>query len=208
MEIKGIRLAAGAAGIRYPDRDDLVLIELGEKTGTAAVFTQNAFCAAPVSVAKTSLARTAPRYLLINSGNANAGTGDEGLRTARETCRLLAGAAGCAMEQVLPFSTGVIGEDLPVQPFAALIPELLRNLDEAGWDRASRAIMTTDTVPKLCSRSIDVDGRVVTVTGMAKGSGMIHPDMATLLVFVATDAGISPAILQDALTAAVAPSFN
>lgn len=208
MNVRGIRLAASAAGIRYQDRDDLVLMELPEGTTTAAVFTQNAFCAAPVVVAKEHLAATAPRYLIINSGNANAGTGESGLRAARETCRLLAAKAGCAMNQVLPFSTGVIGEDLPTEPFARVIPELLDNLDVQAWQPAAKAIMTTDTVPKLCSRSVDMGGKTVTVTGMAKGSGMIRPDMATLLVFIATDASVPREILQDVLHAAVKPSFN
>ena len=206
--VPGIRLAATAAGIRYRDRDDLVLMELAEGSTTAAVFTRNAFCAAPVVVAREHLQKAAPRYLLINSGNANAGTGINGLTTCRETCRLLAAATGVPMDQVLPFSTGVIGEDLPTDPFAQAIPGLLRKLDEAGWPTAAEAIMTTDTVPKLSSRRIQVGGREVTVTGMAKGSGMIRPDMATMLAYVATDAQVPQPLLQSMLEAAVAPSFN
>ena len=206
--IPGVRLAATAAGIRYRDRDDLVLMELAAGTTTAAVFTRNAFCAAPVVVAREHLAATAPRYLLINSGNANAGTGRAGLTAARETCRLLGAAAGVPMDQVLPFSTGVIGEDLPTTPFARAIPTLLRELDENGWAPAARAIMTTDTVPKLVSRQVVLGGTTVTVTGMAKGSGMIRPDMATMLAFVATDAEVAKPQLQAMLEAAVAPSFN
>jgi glutamate N-acetyltransferase/amino-acid N-acetyltransferase len=206
--VPGVRLAAAAAGIRYKNRDDMVLIELADGGTAAAVFTRNAFCAAPVIVAREHLAATAPRYLLINSGNANAGTGAAGLRAARETCRLLAGAAGCAMNQVLPFSTGVIGQDLPLDPFARAIPVLLAQLSAAGWQRAAQAIMTTDTVPKLVSRQCEIAGVTVTVTGMAKGSGMICPDMATMLAYLATDAAVPVPVLQACLRGAVAPSFN
>ena len=148
-QVEGIRLSATAAGIRYRDRDDLLLIELAEGTSCAAVFTRNAFCAAPVTVAREHLAKGPVRYLLINSGNANAGTGDAGLRAARETCRLLAGMAGCAMTQVLPFSTGVIGLDLPVDPFAQAVPSLLSGLSEDQWPRAAAAIMTSVSVAKV-----------------------------------------------------------
>ena len=206
--VPGIRLAATAAGIRYQDRDDLVLIEMAEGGSCAAVFTQNAFCAAPVVVAREHLAKGPVRYLLINAGNANAGTGDAGLRAARETCRLLAGMAGCTMSQVLPFSTGVIGEDLPVDPFAKTVPDLLSGLDENNWARAATAIMTTDTVPKLVSRRVELSSGVVAVTGIAKGSGMICPDMATMLAYVATDASVPPELLDEVLRRAVAGSFN
>ncbi len=206
--VSGVRLAAGAAGIRYRDRDDLVLMELAEGSAVAAVFTQNAFCAAPVVVARQHLAKVAPRYLLINSGNANAGTGENGLAACVETCRLLAAATGVAMNQVLPFSTGVIGEDLPTEPFARTIPGLLSGLEEDNWQAAARAIMTTDTRPKLASRRFEVDGRMLTVTGMCKGSGMIRPDMATMLAYVATDALCDRDSLQQILEDAVAPSFN
>ena len=206
--VQGIRLATVAAGIRYQGRDDLLLIELAEGGTCAAVFTRNAFCAAPVTVAREHLAKGPVRYLLINSGNANAGTGVPGLRAARETCRLLAGMAGCAMSQVMPFSTGVIGEDLPVNPFAQSIPALLENLSEDNWSPAAAAIMTTDTVPKLVSRKVDLSGGAVTVTGIAKGAGMICPDMATMLAYVATDAGVPQPLLQGLLRDAVEPSFN
>ena len=165
--VAGIRLAAAEAGIRYQERYDLVLMELAPGSTCAAVFTRNAFCAAPVIVAKEHLAAARPHYLLVNSGNANAGTGDSGLRASRETCRLLAAASGCAMNQVLPFSTGVIGEDLPTDPFAHALPGLLGSLDEQNWMLAAEAIMTTDTVPKLASRSLEIDGASVTITGMA-----------------------------------------
>jgi len=207
-EVRGIRLAVAAAGIRYKNRDDLLLIELAEGGACAAVFTRNAFCAAPVTVAREHLAKGPIRYLLINSGNANAGTGVPGLRAARETCRLLAGMAGCAMSQVMPFSTGVIGQDLPVDPFARAVPALLSGLREDNWALAAAAIMTTDTVPKLLSRTVALSGGEVTVTGITKGSGMICPDMATMLAYVATDARVPQPELQAMLGAAVDRSFN
>ena len=206
--VAGIRLAAAEAGIRYQERYDLVLMELAPGSTCAAVFTRNAFCAAPVIVAKEHLSATMPHYLLINSGNANAGTGAPGLRASRETCRLLAAATGCAINQVLPFSTGVIGEDLPTEPFARAMPGLLGSLDERNWELAAQAIMTTDTVPKLASRSLEIDAQRITITGMAKGSGMIRPDMATMLAYVCTDARVPGEILQAVLKAAVKASFN
>jgi glutamate N-acetyltransferase/amino-acid N-acetyltransferase len=206
--VPGVRLSTAAAGIRYEGRDDLLLIELAEGGTCAAVFTQNAFCAAPVTVAREHLAKGPVRYLLINAGNANAGTGSSGLRAARETCRLLAGMAGCAMSRVLPFSTGVIGEDLPVDPFAQSVPALLSGLAEDNWASAAAAIMTTDTVPKLVTHQVGLSGGVVTLTGIAKGSGMICPDMATMLAYVATDAEVPQAVLQALLQQAVAGSFN
>jgi glutamate N-acetyltransferase/amino-acid N-acetyltransferase len=207
-QVSGIRLSTTAAGIRYRDRDDLLLIELAGGASCAAVFTRNAFCAAPVTVAREHLAKGPVRYLLINAGNANAGTGEQGLRAARETCRLLAGMAGCAMSQVLPFSTGVIGIDLPVDPFAQSVPVLLSSLSEDQWRRAAAAIMTTDTVPKLVSRRVTLAGGPVVVTGIAKGSGMICPDMATMLAYVATDAAIAQPLLQRMLDDAVVRTFN
>ena len=206
--VQGVRLSTTAAGIRYRGRDDLLLIELAEGGSCAAVFTRNAFCAAPVTVAREHLAKGRVRYLLINSGNANAGTGAAGLRAARETCRLLAGMAGCAMSQVLPFSTGVIGVDLPVNPFSQSIPALLEGLSEDNWRPAAAAIMTTDTVSKLVSREVGLSGGAVTVTGIAKGSGMICPDMATMLAYVATDASVPQPLLQEMLRDAVEQSFN
>jgi len=208
LPVPGIRLGSAAAGIKYDDRDDLVIMELAEGTACAAVFTRNAFCAAPVVVAREHLAATAPHYLLINSGNANAGTGDNGLRAARESCKALAAARGCAINQILPFSTGVIGEPLPVDRIAVVVPDALTGLSHRGWPAASRAIMTTDTVPKLVSRQFKLDGHTVTVTGMAKGSGMICPDMATMLAYVATDAMVNRKLLQRCLEQAVDPSFN
>ncbi len=208
LPVPGIRLASAAAGIRYSERDDVCLIELPAGATVAAVFTRNLFCAAPVVVAREHLAKDPVRYLLINSGNANAGTGDEGLRAARETCRAVAAMAGCPMSQVLPFSTGVIGEDLPIVPFQRVMPGLLNGLDEDAWEATARAIMTTDTRPKRCSCTVQLSAGQVSLTGMAKGSGMIRPDMATMLAYVATDARVSASLLQEMLEQAVAPSFN
>lgn len=208
LPVAGVRLAAGAAGIRYRDRDDLVLVELREGTDCAAVFTRNAFCAAPVTLARSHLSAKAPRWWLINSGNANAGTGTRGLTDAAVTCRALADLAGVPPEQVLPFSTGVIGEPLPAERIAAALPGIIAGLDPAGWSRAARAIMTTDTVPKLVSRRFELDGRSASLTGMAKGAGMICPDMATMLAFLATDAAVEPGVLQQCLKTAVDHSFN
>ncbi len=208
LPVSGVRLATAAAGIRYKDRKDVCLIELAQGGTAAGVFTQNKFCAAPVHVAKENLAKDPVRYLIINSGNANAGTGDEGMRAARETCRTVAALAGCPMSQVLPFSTGVIGQDLPILPFQQAMPSLMSELSEDGWEDAARTIMTTDTRPKYCSKQIELDGETITITGIAKGSGMIHPNMATMLGYVATDAKVDQKRLQSMLSRAVDPSFN
>ncbi len=208
LPVPGIRLGTVRAGIKKPDHRDLVVIALAEGTVTAAVFTRNAFCAAPVTVAREHLAATAPRYLLINTGNANAGTGEAGLAAARECCAAVAKAGGVPAEAVLPFSTGVIGEDLPVDRIVSAIPQAFDALDAAGWDEASWGILTTDTRPKRLSKQITLSGRTVTLTGMAKGAGMIRPDMATMLAYVATDAAVAPAVLQASLQAAVDASFN
>ncbi len=208
MPVPGLRLATAAAGIRYRNRDDLVVMAMPEGTTAAAVFTRNAFCAAPVSVAREHLRAAAPRYLLINAGNANAGTGTQGLADARATCALVAKLTGCEVTQVLPFSTGVIGEYLPLAPFEAALPGALAALSEQAWPAAARAIMTTDTVPKRVSRTFEVGTRQATLTGIAKGAGMICPDMATMLAFLATDAAVIPALLQQCLERAVASSFN
>ncbi len=208
LPIAGVTLGCTQAGIRYRERDDLVALALAPGSTCAAVFTRNAFCAAPVVVARQHLALESPRYLLINSGNANAGTGQPGLAAARETCTHLSGIAGCRAAEVLPFSTGVIGEPLPVERIAAALPGLLAGLAEDGWPRAARAIMTTDTVPKLVSREVEAAGGRIRVTGMAKGAGMICPDMATMLAFLATDAAVPAPLLQECLVEAVEPSFN
>lgn len=206
--VVGVRLGTVAAGIRRPGRRDLVVMELDPASAVAAVFTRNAFQAAPVQVARAHLARGAPRYLLVNTGNANAGTGDEGLRDARACCAALAELGGCTPEQVLPFSTGVIGEPLPVAPLTAALPDALAALAADGWWSAAEGIMTTDTVPKAASRQVEIDGFECTVTGIAKGAGMIRPDMATMLAFVATDAAVDGGWLQDCLERAVAESFH
>jgi len=208
LPVSGVRLATAAAGIRYKNRKDVCLVELAQGGTAAGVFTQNKFCAAPVHVAKENLAKDPVRYLIINSGNANAGTGDEGMRAARETCRTVAALAGCPMSQVLPFSTGVIGQDLPILPFQQVMPSLMSGLSEEGWEDAARTIMTTDTRPKFCSKQIELEGQTITITGIAKGSGMIHPNMATMLGYVATDAKVDQTLLQSMLSKGVDPSFN
>lgn len=206
--IEGVRLGTAAAGIRYRDRSDLVVLELIPGATCAAVFTRNAFCAAPVTVARRNLAAVPPRYLLINAGNANAGTGGRGIADADACCRALADLAGCSAAEVLPFSTGVIGEYLPIEKIRAAVPACVAALDDGGWASAARAIMTTDTVPKLVSREADLGGYSARITGMAKGAGMICPNMATMLAFVATDAAVSAQLLQRCLQQAVAGSFN
>ena len=206
--VPGVRLAAVAAGIRYQNRKDLCLMELAPGAQCAAVFTRNAFCAAPVILARRHLAAFAPRYLLINSGNANAGTGHQGLADAEASCMALADLAGCSAEAVLPFSTGVIGDPLPVARLAAALPAALAGLDAGGWPLAARAIMTTDTRPKLASRRFGIAGGTAVVTGIAKGAGMIRPDMATMLAFLATDVAVEGGLLQACLAEAVATSFN
>lgn len=206
--VAGVRLSARAAQVRYEDRDDLVVMELAEGSRCAAVFTRNAFCAAPVIVAREHLANISPRYLLINSGNANAGTGAPGLEDARLSCQALAQRAGCDVSQVLPFSTGVIGERLPVERIESALQGALAALSEDGWSAAAHAIMTTDTVAKGVSRTLQVDGKTITLTGMAKGSGMIRPDMATMLAYIATDAAVEETALQNCLQQAVDRSFN
>jgi glutamate N-acetyltransferase/amino-acid N-acetyltransferase len=206
--VPGVQLGTAAAGIKYANRNDLLLIEMVETSHCAAVFTRNAFCAAPVQLARQHLQQDRPRFLMINSGNANAGTGAQGLEHALKTCQALADASNCRSAQVLPFSTGVIGETLPWEKINAALPKALQNLSEDGWEPASRAIMTTDTRPKLFTRQFEVDGVEVRVTGMAKGSGMIRPDMATMLAYLATDLAVEPALLQSILEQAVKPSFN
>ena len=206
--VPGVRLGCTAAGIRYQGREDLVVLELPADATTAAVFTRNAFCAAPVVLAKQHLDLARPRYLLINAGNANAGTGGQGIRDAMESCSLLAGETGVFPHQILPFSTGVIGDHLPMDRFVTGIPRALESLAEDGWACASRAIMTTDTVPKLVSRTFQIDGKEAVVTGMAKGAGMICPNMATMLAFVATDAAVDAGVLQRCLSGAADASFN
>ena len=206
--VPGVRLGTTTAGIRKQGRRDLVVIECTPGTKAAAVFTQNRFCAAPVIVAREHLAKGAPRALLINTGCANAGTGAPGIEDARACCAALARELGCSATEVLPFSTGVIGERLPLERVVAGIPGCLAGLGADGWPDAAAGIMTTDTVPKGASRQFKLGGKTVTVTGIAKGAGMIRPDMATMLAFVATDAAVSPDVLQAVLADAARVSFN
>ncbi|MFN2308149.1 MAG: bifunctional glutamate N-acetyltransferase/amino-acid acetyltransferase ArgJ [Gammaproteobacteria bacterium] len=206
--VAGVRLGVACAGIKKPNRRDLVVMELAAGATCAAVFTRNAFCAAPVIVAREHLDAQAPRYLLINTGNANAGTGRPGLADARRSCASLARAVGCAPAAVLPFSTGVIGEPLPVAKIEAALPTVLGALRADAWGEAAHGIMTTDTLPKGASRQLRIEGANVTLTGIAKGAGMIRPDMATMLCFIATDADLPQPLLQRALVQAVNASFN
>ena len=206
--IDGVRLSAAAAGIATGERDDVVLIEAAPGSHCAAVFTRNAFCAAPVTIARTHLSAATPRFLLVNAGNANCGTGEHGLRTAVECCQAVAAHTGCRAEEVLPFSTGVIGEPLDAARITATIPGLVEQLSGTAWVDAARAIMTTDTVPKGASRVVETATGSYTLSGICKGAGMIRPDMATMLCFVATDADIEPSVLQRALATAVDLSFN
>ncbi|MEM1114314.1 MAG: bifunctional glutamate N-acetyltransferase/amino-acid acetyltransferase ArgJ [Pseudomonadota bacterium] len=210
LAIPGMRLGTASAGIKTTGRKDLVVIELAEGSKTAAVFTRNAFCAAPVTVARRHLATpdTETRYLLINTGNANAGTGDAGIEDALACCRALAGATGVGLESVLPFSTGVIGEPLPVALIEAALPAALDALSDHGWAAAATGILTTDTRPKGSSKSFELDGQRYVVTGIAKGAGMIRPNMATMLAYIGTDMAVSEAILATILERAVESSFH
>ncbi|MDO9142567.1 MAG: bifunctional glutamate N-acetyltransferase/amino-acid acetyltransferase ArgJ [Methylobacter sp.] len=205
--VAGITLGTANAGIKQTVRDDILVIQMAEHSTCAAVFTQNAFCAAPVHVAKANLAQS-PRWLLINSGNANAGTGEQGMKDALATCADVAAVVEGAANQVLPFSTGVIGQPLPVGKIKAALREAVGNLNAANWDKAAQAIMTTDTFPKGVSNVIDIDGQPITINGISKGAGMIQPNMATMLGFIATDAKIDQALLQNCLALAVEQSFN
>ncbi|MBK5935341.1 bifunctional glutamate N-acetyltransferase/amino-acid acetyltransferase ArgJ [Halorhodospira halophila] len=206
--VPGFRLGAVSAGIRKPGRPDLVVMALPAGARAAAVFTRNRFRAAPVRIAERHLAATAPRYLLINTGYANAGTGERGEADALACCRGVAEQAGCAVEAVVPFSTGVIGEPLPVERITAGIPGAFEALGENGWQAAAVGIQTTDTREKIASYQVTLAGGTCTVTGIAKGAGMIRPDMATMLAFLATDAEISDAALADCLRRATERSFN
>ena len=211
--VRGFRLGTASAGIKRPCRKDIVVMAFGEGASVAACFTRNAFCAAPVQVAREHLfgpggGGRGPGYLVINTGNANAGTGAEGLANARRVCAALAEVAGCEPVQILPYSTGVIGEPLPVDKILATLPAAFAALDEGGWSDAGIGIMTTDTRPKGASLQVTIDGVPVTLTGIAKGAGMIKPNMATMLGYVATDAAIEAPLLQDMLTLAVERSFN
>ena len=207
--VPGIRLGVGSAGVKTPGRKDVLVIELAEGSHAAGVFTQNRFCAAPVRLCREFLSAKQPiRALVVNTGNANAGTGLDGENRARAICSALAENMNLAPEQVLPFSTGVILEPLPHEKIIAALPGAIADLAPAHWAEAASAIMTTDTAPKAASRQIVLDGKKVTVTGISKGAGMIHPNMATMLGYVATDAAISQALLQDVVRYAADRSFN
>lgn len=210
IEVAGVRLGVAQAGIKKADHDDLVVIALAPGTLTSALFTQNAFRAAPVRLAEAHLASTEapPRYLLINTGNANAGTGEAGMQSAVDCCAALARLTETDATAVLPFSTGVIGEQLPTDQISTALPAALDDLCDTGWERAAGAILTTDTRAKLRSTEFELDGQRCIITGIAKGAGMICPNMATMLSFVATDAAIEAPLLHELLSTAVQASFN
>ena len=205
--VPGFRLGIASAGIKRAGRKDVVVMEAAPGSSIAGVFTTNAFCAAPVKLCQKHLAH-APRYLLINTGNANAGTGKLGIHAAIRSCEELARLVDVAPEQILPFSTGVIGELLPVDKIVPVLPDALANLSETHWADAATGIMTTDTLPKGASRQISIDGQTVTVTGISKGAGMIRPNMATMLGYIATDARVAQPVLQQLLREAADLSFN
>jgi len=206
--IDGVRLGVVEAAIKKPGRKDLVVFELAEGSSVGAVFTRNRFCAAPVLVAREHMQKTPPRYLLINTGNANAGNGEQGMVDARQCCQALADAAGASSHQVLPFSTGVIGEPLPVDRIVAGLPSALSALNPDDWAAAAEGIMTTDTRPKGATRKVMLGDDVVYLSGISKGAGMIRPNMATMLAFVATDAEIDQALLQELVSEVSELSFN
>jgi glutamate N-acetyltransferase / amino-acid N-acetyltransferase len=209
LPVAGVSLGPAEAGIKYAGRKDLLVIRLDDGANVAGVFTTNRFCAAPVTVAKEHLAANKGiRALVVNTGNANAGTGESGMAAARATCAELAKLLGCAPEQVLPYSTGVIMEPLPLGKIVAGLPQAIANLKADNWFDAAHAIMTTDIVAKAVSRQVQIGGKTVTVTGISKGSGMIHPNMATMLGYIATDAGITQPLLQHMVREAANKSFN
>jgi glutamate N-acetyltransferase/amino-acid N-acetyltransferase len=206
--VAGIKLASFAAGIKKNGRNDLVVIAFEDSAACAATFTKNAVCAAPVTLSKKHLSQSSPRALLINSGNANAVTGEVGMRNAVQCCTWLAEELSCSAEQILPFSTGVIGQQLPMPVMQAGIKQVVKGFSEDNWMLACKGIMTTDTVAKGISKKIILGGREVIISGIAKGSGMICPNMATMLAFIATDANIEGDFLQRCLSDAVEESFN
>ncbi|MBK6745139.1 bifunctional glutamate N-acetyltransferase/amino-acid acetyltransferase ArgJ [Ottowia sp.] len=206
--VAGVRLGVAEAGVRKAGRKDLTVILLDEGASVAGVFTQNRFCAAPVQVCREHLAQGAIRAIVVNTGNANAGTGEAGLRRARQTCTALAGLLQLQPRQVLPLSTGVIMEPLPVDRIEAGLPAAIADAQASHWARAAEAIMTTDTVPKAFSARARVGGAEVTVTGIAKGAGMIRPNMATMLGFLATDARVDPALMPRLALELAEGSFN
>lgn len=206
--VNGVKIGSAEAYVRYPNRRDLVVFEFAENSRIAGVFTQSAFAAAPVLLCKKHLAENTPRYLIINTGNANAATGEIGLQNAQKTCEHLAAVAGVEANQVLPFSTGVIGEQLPIERLLKGVAPALQTLKAESWEDAAYGIMTTDTTPKGASEQFEFDGITYTMTGISKGAGMIRPNMATMLSFVATDAPISQALVENLLKQTVEQSFN
>ncbi|NDY89999.1 bifunctional glutamate N-acetyltransferase/amino-acid acetyltransferase ArgJ [Ideonella livida] len=207
--VAGVTLGIAEAGVRKANRKDLVVVSLAAGSTVAGVFTQNRYCAAPVQVCREHLAASsAIRAIVVNTGNANAGTGADGLARARRTCATLAAMMDLQPGQVLPFSTGVIMETLPVERIEAGMPAALADLAPTHWGRAAEGIMTTDTLPKAASRQVQIGGKTVTITGISKGAGMIRPNMATMLGFVATDAVIAPELVQPLVKAAADASFN
>lgn len=205
--VKGFALGIASAGIKKAGRRDLVLMRCAEGSTVAGVFTQNAFCAAPVQLCKQRLGQPV-RYLITNTGNANAATGQPGLAAAQQVCQAVADSLNVPLEQVLPFSTGVIGEPLPVDKITAALPAAIADLKEDNWALAGEGIMTTDTLPKGASQQFEHDGETFTVTGISKGAGMIRPNMATMLGYVATDAKVSQTVLQQLVKQAADQSFN
>ena len=209
LPVAGLSLGTAMAGVRKANRRDLTVVAIDPGASVAGVFTANRFCAAPVQLCREHLAAGGEvRAILVNTGNANAGTGADGLERARSTCAALASLIGCRPDQVLPFSTGVIKETLPHERIEAGLPAALADARPDGWAHAAEAIMTTDTVPKAASLRLQLGGRTVTVTGISKGAGMIHPNMATMLGFVATDAAVEPALMQRLVQDAADESFN
>jgi glutamate N-acetyltransferase / amino-acid N-acetyltransferase len=206
--VPGVRIGVTMAGVRKPNKRDVVVMDLVAGSSVAGVFTTNRFCAAPVQVCQQHLVTQNIRAILINTGNANAGTGADGLARARRSCASLASLMGIRAEQVLPFSTGVIMETLPVERIEAGLPAALAARQDAGWAEAALGIMTTDTLPKAASKQVKLGGHTVTITGIAKGAGMIRPNMATMLGFIATDAHVAPDVLQRLVKEAADLSFN
>lgn len=206
--VKGIKIGITEAHVRYAGRKDLTVFDIIAGANTAVVTTQNQFCAAPVQLLREFIGKNSPRYLIVNTGNANAATGEDGKQRAKTTCVALAEKTGVAAEQVLPYSTGVIGETLPANKIIAGLDSALANLTEDNWLGAAHSIMTTDTTPKGHSEQVTIDTITYTVTGISKGAGMIRPNMATMLGFVATDANIEKSLLQNILTDTVNQSFN
>lgn len=211
--VNGLRLGHAEAGIKRPGRKDVLVIELPAGSSVAGVFTKNRFCAAPVQICREHLAATQKagleiRALVVNTGNANAGTGEPGYQNAIKTCDELAKLMGLKREQILPFSTGVILEPLPVEKVVAAMPQAISRLEADNWFNAAESIMTTDTQPKATSKQVQINGQTITLTGISKGAGMIHPNMATMLGYVGTDAKVSQELLQQLTTEAADLSFN